>query len=137
MIVRPCFTDNETRRIEHLTGKQYLGWMKIRELRDAVYSQLAVYDQLGIGGWGGGGGYKGSKPWRDSERDTRRDGGGGGDTRRDGGGGGGGDTRRDGGGGGGGGGRDDYRWEDLSRVRFTAQLNALYTWKSCRHRQYY
>ena len=35
--------DNESRREEHLHGKQYLGWKRLRELRDELGARLLSY----------------------------------------------------------------------------------------------
>ena len=56
--------DNESRREEHLHGKQYLGWKRLRELRDELGARLLSYREKRLPGhWdprdasrGGGGG---------------------------------------------------------------------------------
>ena len=64
-------TDNEQRRAEHLNGKQYVGWKRVRELRDAVTARLEAYERAGIGTPSGprashrrGGGHLGHQPGR-------------------------------------------------------------------------
>ena len=39
--------DNEERKIEHETGKQYVGWKLLRELRDELSEKIAGYAQAG------------------------------------------------------------------------------------------
>ena len=83
--------DNEERKIEHETGKQYVGWKLLRELRDELSEKIAGYAQAGhltaphaaprpdgtfergapMGGWGRGGG--GGRSNRHSDGRGHRD----------------------------------------------------------------
>ena len=62
--------DSESRRAEHVTGKQYVGWKRVRELRDELDARLAERDDA----FGG----RGPSPRtvdarRPDRRDDRRD----------------------------------------------------------------
>ena len=83
--------DNEERKIEHETGKQYVGWKLLRELRDELSEKISGYAQAGhltaphgaprpdgtfergapMGGWGRGGG--GGRSNRHSDGRGHRD----------------------------------------------------------------
>ncbi|CEG02156.1 LUC7-related [Ostreococcus tauri] len=43
-----CSTDTEERRRDHLVGKQYKGWSRIRELRDEIAARLVKYEADGL-----------------------------------------------------------------------------------------
>ncbi len=40
-------TDNDQRRQDHFTGKQYQGWLHIRTLRDDLEKRLKMYEEAG------------------------------------------------------------------------------------------
>ena len=64
--------DSESRRAEHVTGKQYVGWKRVRELRDELEARLAKYDEASASR-GRGPSPRSADARRPDRRDDRRD----------------------------------------------------------------